>query len=474
MHLLPGILLNITLLTAAVCGENPDPAKDPAGYLARLSGDNWKQRQAAEEELVRMGPAGRPLIHKLLSDPNLRDPEVRSRLETALRRIDDNRTAGPSYLTLHVKDAAPGDVATELARQAGAAIPVRPDDLWDQPRLPRITLDLERQPYWGAMRRFAAQASVAVALTEDGWALQRAAGGSTLSLETPAVRHGPFLVLASEVWRSRSVKPLAAPEQNAFDGKAGDILASERDQFGITLTVLGEPKLRVLRAADTVRLTEALDDRGHSLLPQPGEAGAAATLRGGRTAWVYGVPLRYPPERPGRRIARLNGTIPFTLQTSAERLELDDVIAAGRVTRELKGGRITAHVTEAPDGKTFTLMLTIARPLSAEDGAAAPQPDDAAAPQPGGAPAERLTRWMVYQHSAQRWLRLEDAAGRPLPRTGFGSRVLGDDVELTLHFTRPAEGGRNQPGPPKKLTWDLPTATEEVEVEFEFKDLPMP
>ena len=87
--------------------------------------------------------------------------------------------------------------------------------------------------------------------------------------------------------------------------------------------------------------------------------------------------------------------------------------------------------------------------------------------------AERLTRWMVYQHSACA-AAPRGRGGAPSPRTGFGSRVLGDDVELTLHFTRPAEGGRNQPGPPKKLTWDLPTATEEVEVEFEFKDLPMP
>jgi hypothetical protein len=336
--------------------------------------------------------------------------------------------------------------------------------------MPKITLNLERQPYWTAMRQFSAQASVAVALTEDAWCLQRAGGSSTLSLDAPAVRKGPFLILAGEVWRSRSVKPLAAPEQNAFDGKAGDMLAGERDQFGITLTVLGEPKLRVLRAADAVRLTEAVDDQGHSLLPHPGGGGAAATLRGGRTAWVYGVPLRYPPERPGRRIARLNGTVPFTLQTGAERLELDDVLAAGRVTRELKDVRVAAHVTEAPDAKTFTLMLTIAPRLPGEE-----RVDGPAAPPPGGdAQAERLTRWMVYQHSAQRWLRLEDAAGRPLPRSGFGSRVLGDDVELTLHFTRPADGGRNPPGAPKKLIWDLPTATEEVNVEFEFKDLPMP
>jgi len=30
------------------------------------------------------------------------------------------------------------------------------------------------------------------------------------------------------------------------------------------------------------------------------------------------------------------------------------------------------------------------------------------------------------------------------------SRVLGDDVELTLNFTRPADG-RNPPGPPDHL-----------------------
>ena len=217
------------------------------------------------------------------------------------------------------------------------------------------------------MRRFAARRWPCHLRKTAG--ASSAGGSSTPSLDAPAVRKGPFLILAGEVWRSRSVKPLATPEQNAFDGKAGDLLASERDQFGITLTVLGEPKLRVLRAADTVRLTEALDDRGHSLLPQPGEAGAAATPRGGRTAWVYGVPLRYPPEPPRPQDRPPQRGHPLHPPDRRERLELDDVIAAGRVTRELKGGRITAHVTEAPDGRFFTLMLTIARPLSAEDGA---------------------------------------------------------------------------------------------------------
>jgi hypothetical protein len=42
-----------------------------------------------------------------------------------------------------------------------------------------------------------------------------------------------------------------------------------------------------------------------------------------------------------------------------------------------------------------------------------------------------------------------------------------------LQFARDG-AARNVRGDPARLVWDVPTATEDVEVAFEFKDLPMP
>jgi hypothetical protein len=75
----------------------------------------------------------------------------------------------------------------------------------------------------------------------------------------------------------------------------------------------------------------------------------------------------------------------------------------------------------------------------------------------------------------QNRLRVVDAEGQSLERRGFGSRVNGDEVEISLRFTQSVRSrDRRRSGEPAKLVWQVPTATKEVEVGFEFRDLPMP
>ncbi|MDB5298931.1 MAG: hypothetical protein JWO87_594, partial [Phycisphaerales bacterium] len=80
--------------------------------LKRLSSDAWQQRQRAQDELVRMGDEARPVVKDLLARTT--DTEVRTRLEAAVAQIDENRISGPSFITMHFKDADPREVFAEL------------------------------------------------------------------------------------------------------------------------------------------------------------------------------------------------------------------------------------------------------------------------------------------------------------------------------------------------------------------------
>jgi hypothetical protein len=430
-----------------------------AALLVRLSSDDWKQRQQAEEDLVRGGESARPLIRRWLDGPGAAlDAETRSRLEAALRRIDDNRAAGPSFVTLHMKDAPPAEVAAELFRQAGAEARTSPDDLWDQGRWPRVTLDADRQPFWAVLKEFLGKTGVGLSTSDEGLYLLGAPGlvrGGAWQVS------GPFLVAVTEISRTQRLVPAA----QADGGAAGE--ASRTEDFAAQLVVLAEPKVAVVRGPDVPRMEEAVDDKGNSLRPLAVRAGEVVRNNGG--LWTYRVQLKYPQDA-GTRIARFKGSATFAVQTKFEQVEVPDLTHARDVERRLKDVRVIVSGIQPQGGRDeYELKLVLFyEGLSG----------GAAGGVGGGVAAGPQGRWARVQralYEMQNRLRVVDAAGQALERRGFGSRVNGDEVEITVRFApswRPRD--RRRSGEPAKLVWQVPTATKEVEAAFEFRDLPMP
>src|SRR4051794_29217621 len=58
----------------------------------------------------------------------------------------------PATITLHLANADPQAVVQALARQVSAPIPVVPPDLFEKNALPTVTIDVERQGFWAALR----------------------------------------------------------------------------------------------------------------------------------------------------------------------------------------------------------------------------------------------------------------------------------------------------------------------------------
>src|SRR5688572_7161966 len=57
--------------------------------ITQLSAEAWQTRQKAQDALVEYGMDVRPRLHALLRET--RDEEVRTRVEAALRQIEQNR-----------------------------------------------------------------------------------------------------------------------------------------------------------------------------------------------------------------------------------------------------------------------------------------------------------------------------------------------------------------------------------------------
>jgi hypothetical protein len=437
----------------------PTASVNAPDVLRRLASDDWKQRQAAERDLVRLGDDALPAIDAMLNarepDGGIKlDAEARARLQAARRQIAEDRELGATYVTLHLKEAAPADAVAALAKAARGPLRTYPDNLFEHGQWPRVTLDLERAPFWDALRQLCDRLGLAPNGWNDGLRLMPNSGEGDGQFDGPSSADGPFLVVANEVHHNRSVR--LAPGGAA-------VARADEDDFGVQLSAFAEPKLTVLSCAETVVIDEAVDDHGNSLRPdepgpEPEEPGVFVTGRG--TVWDLQAPLRYPAKNPGTKIARLRGSVSFTIQSAAETIEVPDPLRATAAATKVVNG-ITIEIQplrkeQTPsggEGKGYELKLSLT----------------------GGTGIPGLGHADPAQLTVQRGLRLLDAKGRPLHTRSFGSSSTdGRRTDYRLVYVGGRDDDGDPIGEPAKLVWEIPTGTKQRKASFDLKDLPMP
>jgi hypothetical protein len=391
-------------------------------YLASLSADDFRARQAAQDKLVAMGDDAKPLIAQLLL--SARDDEAHSRLEAALGQIEENRVTGASLITMHMVDASPKLVFQELSRQCFAELRPFPENLWEQGAWPRVNIQVDHQPFWVAMLQIADATHADLQPFGDGARISR---GNGFRLNGPSVIRGPFLIVANQIERSQTIALAQA--------------GATHSEFSLRMMVYAEPKIRVLAHSAAVRLDEARDDQGNDLSPEvPVTSGF---YNGSAGMWALLASLRYPVH-PGTRIARIRGSTDFIIQTQSQKLEVPDMLNVHDLSRTVGGMPITIHELKK-NGTGFDLRLAIVR-----------DPQD-----------PRFN--YIQQNLNNQHLKLYTASGELMDLRGMSSRASNAMMEFTITFVSPRPAGG-----PSRLVWDIPVASKPISVPFEFTDLPMP
>lgn len=408
------------------------PAVDPAAsreLMAGLASVDAHVRQRSENSLVRMGEDARPLLAELLQ--HSQDLEVTTRAEAAIRRIDENRLYGPSYVTLHLKNVEPSLAVAELSRQAFAPLPVFPDNLLDQGGLPKVSIDLDREPFWVAMQQFSQQTGLELQQYNETVRLMRGA----MRAAGPTYISGPFLIVANQISRTQTIQL----------GAGGGPIAMQSD-FTLNLFAFSEPKLKVVRSGSSVQLEEAVDDHGNSLIPV-GPDNRGFYGGGGGGCWQLFCRLGWP-HNAGRRIKSLKGRTSFTVQTKSQTIRIDNLVSVKDKAEVVNGVPLTVRSFSKSDGG-WELKLSIT-----------PDPQN-----PMG--------WIQLQQSMMNKLTIVDAQGTALDHRGMSSRGINNDIELNLQFAQSNRpDGRS--GEPLKLLWEFPLETKDLTVSFKFADIPMP
>ncbi|HEX8202895.1 MAG TPA: hypothetical protein VF590_20635 [Isosphaeraceae bacterium] len=433
------------LAMIAVLGLAPEG--DPAALVDRLGSPRFAEREAAAASLERLGRRALPSLHAALE---AKDPEVKTRAEVLAVKIERDLMVRPTTLTLDFRDRPLEEVVQALTDRSGIVVALQPDNpvFWQNRR---ITL---RQPeavsFWTAIDRLCQAAGLSYSPTSAP-----GPGGRRLVLQAgtgngpfgPTAESGPFRITLLQFEHQRTLG-FAAPEATP----------TVNVQFSASLLVVAEPRL-IISQNGPVKLLEAVDDRGQSLL-QPSSPGPAIQRFSGYSGYNYSsnpsslqlqVPLKLP-EAPGRSVRVLRGSIP--LAVSAPRPNPLLIPLAGAAGKTFRSGdsALTVHeVKDDPMAQRMTLDLTVR--TEPRPGEGIPGVSDGF----GGRSSELV----------QNRLEVLDARGKPLQAIAARNHSAGGETRLTLMLLQTLGGA-----PTQIRYFDLARAT--TEATFRFTGVPIP
>jgi len=348
----------------------------------------------------------------------------------------------PARVSLHARGEAAAEVLKRFSEQAGALLPLSPPDLLTKEPPAPVTIDADGQPFWAVLETFGKKTGLEpVFSTEDPYPrFQLGQGGGSFWAE-PHVVAGPVVLFATDVVRTNTVE--LRREKHRFDR-----------EITLNLTAFAEPGMKLLWASPDVTLKFATDEQGQSLVPPPdgaSEQGPEGGPAGNVFTWDLVVALNSAP-KASRSIARLVGQTVVRCQTDAQRVEVEDVMKARNVVRRVAGVPFTFYSLKKADIE-YVLRVGLRREKKGD------------------------REWMDLRHSIYngQFVLLDDKGRQVAGRgTENGGEYGNNAIDATLRFIREPGLTDPQAGEPYRLVWLAPTASKDIPVEFEFRNLPIP
>jgi hypothetical protein len=345
----------------------------------------------------------------------------------------------PTLVTLQLDSVTPQQALEALMEQTGISFSVS-DAVWRQVESHRIHLEAVDEPFWKVVDDLLRLAELsATGFNHRGEPiLEKAVLPSRLRQIA-----GPFVIDARQVTRKATANP-------------AEVLPIEH-QLALHMVMMAEPNpsVHVIRAR--VELERALDEYGRSLLPPQQDVPDSLFSRSsGRKEFM--VDLQYD-EAVADRIAVVAGHIIVLVAENEHLFEVSNVALANPFQTE--AGELTVQfveLTETPQG--FNARVRVISET--------------------GDP-----HLQMRFNEPKAALRLLDGQGRAYQAAGpssvgrhptrrDGSRSIYVELNVMFQARSHSADSAQEPGPPAKLLFIIPTDLKEVRIPFEFTDLPVP
>ncbi len=430
------ILLGLLVLGAVraeerVLSRRPLQAPKAQQLIEQLGSKDYKEREKASKDLAAEGEAALPFLKAALLTTE--GPEVQRRLEVLIDTLNSEVAFRPSLVTIDCKNASAKAIIKSVCKQAGYTF--QDGGQTDK----KITLKLANVPFWEATNTISLATSLSFTASDDDRKTISIFNDETVSPHTDV--NGPFRFTATNINGSRSIQLSNIP-------KVGR--PSNQEYMNMSVTIQAEPKL-VLVGVGTVTVLKALDDTGASLVPateiDPGE------LRSGRVQ----VPIGYRSltqscnmgfnrgSRDATAIREFRAKVAVAVLIE-ERPEfiIENILDAKK--KKFSGLNFDLEVVDATEAMG---VATIKVKLQQREMIANDQ------------------SW--YYAVNQRLVMIDDKGGKMIGNLTEQNQN-GGVVAMTFSFA-PSPG--KKPGKPSKLILNE-WITESREIEFKFKDIPLP
>jgi hypothetical protein len=338
--------------------------------------------------------------------------------------------AAAKPITLHIKDLPPKDAIAKLGEAAGVNISVWPDTAWDSrfrgnKAVPKVTIDAEAQPFWAVARDLCQQADAKPA--DMGTPDQLTIMESENFFDSPVYMGPAHLAIVTGIRRSY---------QTTFSGPA-----RKSEHMSVELDLWFDPRLQFLQSAHTVTVTEALDENGVSIVVPADKAMDRFSRALQRLHMNTSVRLNYDPAK-SKTLKKFSGYLRLIMESKREEIRIADLANAEGIEAMAAGVRLV--ITEViPQNKSLQIKYTITPQVEISD-----------------------ERWTEISQSAFSRMIVTNETGRriSLDKNSRGSRKKIDGT-LTLNTSDNSK---------LNLVWPIATETEQVDLPFEFNDLPLP
>jgi hypothetical protein len=433
-HLGLALAVCLAVTHAARAEGTASPPATIDRLIEQLGSPDFKTREAATRALTGRAAEALPVMKQAANHPNA---EVRQRLAGLITDLERAALLAPKRVTLKL-DNVPLKQAADLAKATGYKIELQ-NAAGSQPL---VSLSAENATFWEVFDRLCGQGGLVLQQHYD------ASQGLVLYSQNAVVPfvdyRGPFRLSASGFHYNKSLTFATLPRNQFGAGQ-------RTEQLTFTFSVVGEPRLPLL-ALGQAKLTAALDDQDQSLVPGPFLGRTHESHYGGyygyRSTVLQAQVQLAGPGGAARAVKLIRGSVPVTLLAEQKpEIVIEDVLTVKNKKFEGKDVALDIEEVKETPGKTVQVMLTARR---------------------GGKETNQYD--YTWTNSLHQRVELTDAKGQKFQSNGFNWNTGNPtSVQGTFVFSDPS----GKLGKPAKLTY-YGWVTVQHQVEFEFRDLPLP
>jgi hypothetical protein len=434
-------VLGLVCATLAFASDSAHDALAQAIQLRveQLGAQDYRTRQDATRAILSMGADALPTLRKARSHP---DAEIRRRLDELIQKLERDLALAPRRVTLHVSKKPLKEILALLAKQTGYKIPSSDAQFKSAAARAVYSFDFDKVTFWEAMDRICEASGMLLQQSndevlrfnfQDNYVPYRSYDGIFKVTATG------FNYYLNSNFGQLPRNPVQ-PAQQTYESLQANFM------------IAAEPRMPILRVG-MPRLLKALDSEQHSMLLVEASAVNQPWMgrgySGNMRTYVQSASANLAwPSKSSRTVKLLKGVIPVTLLVEQKPTVVTDQLTSAK-GKKFKLGTSTFQVDDVTKRNASNYEFKLS------------YNDD-----------NTEHNWDYSNiYSLQQRLEVQDAKGLKcnsyIRWTTFNSPTSAQFV-LT---TQPP--GVNKAGTPAKLVYQLWVQMEQ-DVEFEFKDLPLP